>query len=85
VPKEKRQYIVRDTAREAWLQGTDFGRLNDPVGKPTERGLSLIPWAEQQGRGREYVLAFMDLVWAKGVDAGSDRGLARIVRTAGLN
>lgn len=85
VPKEKRQYIVRDTAREAWLQGTDFGRLNDPVGKPTERGLSLIPWAEQQGRGREYVLAFMDLVWAKGVDAGSNRGLARIVRTAGLN
>lgn len=84
VPREKRIYIVRDVAREAHLHGIPFGRLNDPVGRPTERGLSLIPFAEQAGLGRAYVLSFMHGVWAEGLDAGSERGLRRIVERAGL-
>lgn len=84
VPSEKRRYISLDAAREAHARGIAFGRLNDPVGRPTERGLSLIPWAEQAGRGQDYVLAFMHGVWAQGLDAGSDTGLRRIVETAGL-
>lgn len=84
VPRAKRMYISQDTAREARLRGTPFGRLNDPLGKPTERGLALIPWAQQQGRAEAYVLAFMNGVWAQGLDAGSDRGLRRIVEAAGL-
>ncbi len=85
VPREKRLYIVFDTAREARLRGTAFGRLNDPVGKPTERGLSLIPMAQAQGQGQAYVLSFLRGVWAEGLDAGSDRDLARIVERAGLS
>ena len=51
VPAEKRRYISLDAAREAHVQGTPFGRINDPLGRPTERGLALIPLAESQGLG----------------------------------
>lgn len=85
VPKVKREYIVHDTAREAHVRGIPFGRLNDPVGKPTERGLALIPFAEQHNKGQEFVLEFMKGVWAEGVDAGSDKGLRKIVERAGLS
>jgi 2-hydroxychromene-2-carboxylate isomerase len=85
VPREKRTYISLDAAREAHARGIPFGRLNDPVGRPTERGLSLIPLAEQAGCVEAYVLSFMRGVWAEGIDAGSDRGLRKIVEGAGLS
>jgi 2-hydroxychromene-2-carboxylate isomerase len=85
VPAEKRGYIAADAAREAHWRGTPFGRVNDPVGKPTERGLALIPLAQKLGRGEAYVSAFMHGVWAEGIDAGSDRGLRSIVQRAGLS
>ena len=84
VPREKRMYIVFDTAREARMRGIAFGRLNDPVGKPTERGLALMPLALAQGKGEAYVLSFMQGVWAEGLDAGSDKDLRTIVERCGL-
>lgn len=84
VPKVKREYIVYDTAREAHVRDIPFGRLNDPVGKPTERGLALIPFAEQHSSGQQFVLSFLQGVWAEGIDAGSDKGLKKIVERVGL-
>ena len=37
------------------------------------------------GCAEAYVLSFMHGVWAEGIDAGSDRGLRRIVERAGLS
>ena len=85
VPYSKRRYISLDAAREARSRDIPFGRLNDPVGRPTERGLALIPFAEGSGRGEAYLLSFMRGVWAEGLDAGSDRGLRRIVERADLD
>jgi len=85
VPRVKRMYILLDTAREARRAGVPFGRVSDPLGRPVERALSLHDWARGQGREREYLLAFYDLVWAHGVDAGSDAGLRQIVQRAGLD
>ncbi|WP_405241515.1 DsbA family protein [Lentisalinibacter salinarum] len=85
VPKMKSRYIVTDVAREARRLGIPFGRIADPLGEPVERGYSLLPWAIGEGRGYEYSLAFMRGVWSRGIDAGSDRGLARIVTEAGLD
>lgn len=85
VPPAKRQYISHDAAREARLHGVPFGRLNDPIGKPTERGLAVLARAEAQGRGREFLHSFMHGVWAEGVNAGSDRGLRRLAERAGLS
>jgi len=84
VPRAKRSYIVQDAAREAFMRGVEFGCLNDPVGRPTERGLALIPFAERAGQGQRYLLSFMHGVWAEGIDAGSERGLRRIVERSGL-
>ena len=85
VPREKRSYISLDAAREARARGIPFGRVNDPVGRPTERGLALIPLAERHGRGEAYLGSFMAGVWSEGIDAGSDRGLRRIATRAGLD
>lgn len=85
VPRHKRQYISLDAAREAHRLGVPFGRINDPVGRPTERGLAVMPLAQSQGRGQAYVLSFMQGVWAEGVDAGSDKGLRLITDRAGLD
>jgi 2-hydroxychromene-2-carboxylate isomerase len=84
VPRAKRSYISLDAAREAHARGIPFGRLNDPVGRPTERGLALLALAEREGRGEAYLLSFMQGVWAEGIDAGSDRGLRTIAERAGL-
>jgi 2-hydroxychromene-2-carboxylate isomerase len=78
-------YISLDAAREAHWRRMPFGRLNDPVGRPVERGLSLMPLAERAGQGQAYVRSFMHGVWAEGIDAGSDRGLRRIAERAGLS
>ena len=85
VPKSKRSYIAQDAAREARARGIPFGRINDPVGRPTERGLALIPHAEREGKGEAFLLSFMHGVWAQGMDAGSDRALKTIVERAGLS
>ncbi len=85
VKRSKRVYILLDAAREARRNGVQFGPVADPVGKPVERGYSLLPWAIDQGRGIEYFRSFMTLVWSQAVDAGSDRGLRRIVEGAGLD
>jgi 2-hydroxychromene-2-carboxylate isomerase len=85
VPPAKRAYITLDAAREARRNGVPFGRIADPVGRPVERGYSLLPWAISQGRGHEYCVAFMRAVWSEGVDAGSDAGMRRIVEAAGLD
>lgn len=85
VPRNKRLYISQDAAREAWVRRIAFGRLNDPIGKPTERGLALIPFAERAGKGESFLLSFMRGVWAEGIHAGSDSGLRHIVERAGLD
>jgi 2-hydroxychromene-2-carboxylate isomerase len=85
VPRSKRRYIALDTAREARSKGIPFGRLNDPIGRPTERGLALLAFAQRHRLGEAYLLSFMQGVWAEGLDAGSDRGLRRIAERAGLD
>ena len=85
VPQSKRMYITQDAAREAFVHNIPFGRLNDPLGRPTERGLALLALAERQGRGQALLLSFMQGVWSEGIDAGSDRGLRRIAERAGLS
>ena len=85
VPPNKKKYIPFDTAREARRLGVPFGRIMDPVGRPVELGYSLLPWARKQGRGYEFVNAFLSCVWSEGTDAGSNKGLQKIVERAGLN
>jgi len=84
VPEAKKKYILLDTAREARRLGVPYGRISDPVGRPVERGYSLLRWAQEQGLGYEFVNAFYNCVWSEGTDAGSQRGMRTIVERAGL-
>lgn len=85
VPREKRMYIVLDTKREAESLGLPFGRIADPVGLPTERGLALLHRAIGLGKGVELLQSFMQAVWSEGVDAGTDEGLQLIATRCGLD
>jgi len=85
VPPNKKKYIPFDTAREARRLNVPFGRVMDPVGRPVELGYSLLPWAREQGRGYAFVNAFLSCVWSEGTDAGSHKGLQKIVERAGLS
>ena len=84
VPLVKRLYITLDTKREAERLGMPFGTVVDPVGRPTERGLAVLHQAIQLGKGPEFAESFLRGVFAEGVDAGSDAGLAVIASRAGV-
>ncbi|KAB7615760.1 2-hydroxychromene-2-carboxylate isomerase [Amylibacter sp. SFDW26] len=85
VPKSKRLYIVNDVAREAKRLGLPFGRIVDPLGKAVERGYALMPWAREQGQDIRLAQNFSTAVSSQGIDATTDKGLRRIVETAGLS
>lgn len=84
VPGPKRMYIVLDTKREAERLGIPFGKVVDPVGKPTERGLAVLHQAIQAGKGPAFAESFLRGVFAEGIDAGSTTGLAKIAERAGI-
>jgi 2-hydroxychromene-2-carboxylate isomerase len=84
VPWPKRMYIVLDAKREAERLGMPFGKVVDPVGKPTERGLAVLHQAIQTGRGPAFAESFLRGVFAEGIDAGSNTGLAKIADRAGV-
>lgn len=85
VPLAKRLYILHDNKREADRLGLPFGRVVDPVGAPTERGLALLHRAIGLSRGPALAESFLQGVFADGIDAGSDAGLALIGERAGLS
>jgi 2-hydroxychromene-2-carboxylate isomerase len=85
VPREKRLYILHDAKREAEHLGLPFGRIVDPVGRPTERGLAVLHRAIGVGRGPEFLESFMRGVWAEGRDGGDDADLGVLADRAGLD
>ena len=84
VPAKKRTYIALDCKREANRLGIPFGRIADPLGRPTERGLAVLEYAIREGRAAEFLKAFTRAVWSEGVDMDSNRGLRKAVESAGL-
>lgn len=80
-----RYAVTFDVAREARSRGIPFGKLNDPVGQPVERGLAVIEHAIGLGKGQDFVASFLRGVWSQGADAGSDKGLRKLVEAAGLD
>jgi 2-hydroxychromene-2-carboxylate isomerase len=85
IPDAKRFYIVSDTKREAERVGLPFGLIADPVGKPTERGLAVLHFAIEQGKGEAFAVSFMRGVFAEGINARSDNGLLKLCLRAGIS
>lgn len=83
-PRAKGSYIMSDAKREAEQAGVPFGRIVDPFGEPVNTAFSLFPWARDQGKGVEYLGAYLGAAFARGVDITSDKGLQRVVESVGL-
>ena len=63
----------------------DFGFIADPVGRGAERGLAVLHHAIAAGRGPEFALSFLKGVFADGIDAATDKGLAALATRAGVS
>jgi 2-hydroxychromene-2-carboxylate isomerase len=84
-PAAKGLYIMLDTLREAEHIGAPFGNMYDPIGRAVERGFALWPYALDQGRGEEFISAFLKAAFVDGRPTGSDEGLRHVVEEAGLS
>jgi len=85
VPPPKSRYIMFDTKREADRVGLPFGRIVDPRGPATERGIAVLAKAIPLGRGEDFAESFLRAVWSEGVDGATDAGLHKIAARAGLD
>ena len=83
--REKGMYIFSDTAREARRRDVAYGNMYDPIGNPVRRCYSIYPWAVSQGKGNELLSSFLKHAFALGVNTNNNRGLKRVVESAGLS
>ena len=83
--REKGAYILFDAGREARAAGALFGPCADPIGEPTRRAYSLYEWAEQQGKGVEFISAFLRCAWVDAINTNTDKGMQQVVKRAGLD
>lgn len=84
-PRTKRLYIMSDAAREARFYGVPFGRFVDPLGEPVKRAFEWYPLALSEGRGMEFVTAYLSAAFARGIDISTDPGLAEVLAEVGLD
>lgn len=83
--REKGIYIMSDAGRESRQMGNPLGKIYDPIGDPVRRAYSLYPWACEQGRGAEFISAFLNAAWCKGINTNKTSGLRQVVEMAGLD
>lgn len=84
-PRPKARYIMFDTKREAEVAGVPFGNMVLPIGTPTRRAYSLLPWAMAQGKDEALMSSLLSHAFALGVGLHTDAGMRRAVETAGLD
>ena len=84
-PRQKQQFIMADSVREARAKNVTFGNFVDPFGEPVRRGFALFPGAQAQGKGLAFIGAYLSAAFAEGVDIDSKRGLQQVVTNAGLD
>ena len=84
LPASKRRYILLDAKREADRLGIPFGRIADPVGSGAERCLAVLHHVFDTERAESFVRSAMHGIWADGLDAASDAGLAMLTKRAGI-
>ncbi|MEP3420662.1 MAG: DsbA family protein [Erythrobacter sp.] len=83
--REKGMYIMFDTKREGEHLGVEFGPVMTPIGEPTRRIYSLLPWAREHGRDTHLLSAALDLAFRQGVALHRKAGLKKAVEQAGLD
>ena len=83
--RAKGTYILFDTKREADFLGVPFGPMVTPIGTPTRRLYSLLPWAMKQGKDEALLSAGLKQAFSRGVGLHTDTKMRRVVEAAGLD
>ncbi|PVZ72275.1 DsbA family protein [Pelagibaculum spongiae] len=87
VPSAKKFYILKDAAREAWLQNIPFGPVCDPLGKGVENGYAI--WFETLQQtpelADEVLYRLMKAAWAQGKDLADIDQLDKLIEQSGLS
>ncbi|MEM9303986.1 MAG: DsbA family protein [Pseudomonadota bacterium] len=83
--RPKTSYLIFDTKREADAAGVPYGNAILPIGTPTRRAYSLLPWAIDQGKDVALMSSLLRHAFALGVGLHTDAGMRRAVEAAGLD
>ncbi|MGB1615420.1 MAG: DsbA family protein [Pseudomonadales bacterium] len=83
--KAKGSYIFFDTKREADVAGVPFGNHMTPIGSPTRRAYSLMPWAKSLDKDVDLLSHLLRLAFAEGKALHQDKNLRLAVEAAGLD
>ncbi len=81
----KGRYILFDTKREADYFGVPFGKIVTPIGTPTRRAYSLLPWAMSLGKDEALMSSLLRHAFAEGIALHTEKGMRRAVEAAGLD
>ena len=84
-PRAKAEYILFDTKREADAAGVPFGNVIMPIGTPTRRAYSMLPWAIGEGKDEALMSSLLRHAFALGVGLHTEAGMRRAVEAAGLD
>jgi 2-hydroxychromene-2-carboxylate isomerase len=74
-----------DAGREGRAHGAPLGRIVDPFGEPVKRAFALFPAAAENGRGMEFVSAYLSAAWFDGIDITTESGLQQVIANADLD
>ena len=84
VPRAKQFYIMRDTKRESERVGIPFGNFSDPLGDGVSRCFAVFVYAEERGKGLEFLESASKGIWNEAVEVSSDEGLMLVSERIGL-
>lgn len=84
-PRAKAEYIMFDTKREANAEGVPYGNVIMPIGTPTRRAYSLLPWAIALGKDEALMSSLLRHAFVLGVGLHTDAGMKQAVEAAGLD
>jgi 2-hydroxychromene-2-carboxylate isomerase len=81
----KGRYIFFDTKREADYFGVPFGHHVTPIGSPTRRAYSLLPWAKSLNKDAALMSTLLRLAFSEGKALHLEKNLQLGVEAAGLD
>ncbi|WP_158089105.1 DsbA family protein [Cognaticolwellia mytili] len=85
IPIAKQKYIYLDALREAKKLNIEFNGFVDPLGDGVINAYSMFAWAQQQGKGKEYMLACFRAVYVENIDLSDTENIDIIIEELALD
>ena len=81
----KGSYIFFDTKREAESLGVPFGPIQTPIGEPTRKAYTLLPWAFEMGKDEALMSSLLHAAWHENLPLHKKANMRKAVERAGLD